>query len=154
PDLKSAIAQNLLKDLAHQAKPEIALNAVTLLLPITNPAKIHCVGLNYQMHVNETGRSDSKYPVMFTRFTDSHVAHGQPIIRPFVSSSYDYEGELGVIIGKHGRHVSEKDALSYIAGYTCYNDGTIRDWQSHTHQFTPGKNFPSTGSYGPWMVTA
>src|SRR5262245_17534848 len=107
PDLKSAIAQNLLKELDAQAKPDLALSSVTLLPVITNPAKVLCVGLNYQMHVNETGRSDSKYPVMFTRFTDSHVADGQPLIRPKSSIAFDYEGELGVIIGKHGRHVSE-----------------------------------------------
>lgn len=154
PDLKAAIAQDLLGELAKTAKAEIAFSSVKLLPTIPNPAKIICVGLNYQAHVNETGRKDSKYPVMFTRFTDSHVAAGEPMVRPKVSGHFDYEGELAVIIGKGGRYIEEADALKHIAGYTCYNDGSIRDWQGHTHQYSPGKNFPSSGSYGPWMVTA
>src|SRR5262249_7223674 len=94
------------------------------------------------------------YPVIFTRYADSHVAHGEAIVKPASSDFLDYEGELAVIIGKPGRHIKQSEALSYIAGYTCYNDGSVRDWQRHTHHFTPGKNCPKSGSYGPWMMTA
>ena len=154
PDLKSAIAQNLLTKLHAAAKPEIPLADVTLDLVIPNPEKIICVQLNYDMSGKGGTTRESEYPVIFTRFTDSHVAHGQPIILPRDSGFLDFEGELAAIIGKPGRHIPQAEALSHVAGYTCYNDGSIRDWQRHTHQFTPGKNFPNTGSYGPWMVTA
>jgi 2-keto-4-pentenoate hydratase/2-oxohepta-3-ene-1,7-dioic acid hydratase in catechol pathway len=154
PTLKAAIAQNLLATLNNSVKPEIPLASVKLLPVIPNADKVLCVGLNYKAHVEEAGRSDSKYPVMFTRFNDSHVGANEPMLRPKVSTHFDYEGELAVIIGKPGRYIAKADALKHVAGYSCYNDGSIRDWQGHTHQFIPGKNFPSSGSYGPWMVTA
>lgn len=133
--------------------PRHALSAVVLKPTIPNPDKVICVGLNYETHRKETGRDKSEYPVLFTRFANSQVGDGEPMILPTVSDKFDFEGELAVIIGRGGRHIAERDGLSHVAGYACYNDGTLRDWQRHTHQFIPGKNFPGTGAFGPWMVT-
>jgi 2-keto-4-pentenoate hydratase/2-oxohepta-3-ene-1,7-dioic acid hydratase in catechol pathway len=133
---------------------DFALDAVTLAPVIPNPDKIICVGLNYHAHIEETGREESVQPVLFARYAGSQIGHGQPLIKPLESDQFDYEGELAVIIGKEGRRISEENALDYIAGYACYNDGSVRDWQKHTHQFMPGKTFAGTGGFGPWMVTA
>jgi len=92
--------------------------------------------------------------VIFLRVADSQLAHGEDIVRPGVSERLDYEGEIAIVIGKGGRHISEADSWSHIAGYSCYNDGSVRDWQLHTSQWAPGKNFWKTGAFGPWMVTA
>jgi 2-keto-4-pentenoate hydratase/2-oxohepta-3-ene-1,7-dioic acid hydratase in catechol pathway len=121
---------------------------------IPNPDKILCVGINYVDHQAETGQAKPERPVIFTRFANSQVGHGQPMIRPRVSEKFDFEGELAVVIGRPGRHIIESEALSYVIGYACYNDGSVRDWQRHTTQFTPGKNFIGTGAFGPWLVTA
>jgi 2-keto-4-pentenoate hydratase/2-oxohepta-3-ene-1,7-dioic acid hydratase in catechol pathway len=134
--------------------PDFALDAIEFLPVIPNPNKIICVGLNYRDHIAETGRTVSEKPVLFARFSDSQVGHQQAIIRPRVSERLDFEGELAVIIGKAGRHISTQSALQHVAGYSCYNDGSIRDWQSHTSQFLPGKTFARTGGFGPWMVTS
>lgn len=135
-------------------QPDFQLSDVQLEPVIPNPDKILCVGLNYHDHIAETGREETPYPVLFSRFPGSQVGHDQPMIKPPESEQFDYEGELAVIIGKECRRVSEKDALSVVAGYSCYNDGSIRDWQRHTHQFLPGKTFAQTGGFGPWMVSA
>jgi 2-keto-4-pentenoate hydratase/2-oxohepta-3-ene-1,7-dioic acid hydratase in catechol pathway len=121
---------------------------------IPNPDKIICVGLNYHDHINETGREETSFPVLFARFPGSQIGHGAPLIKPLESDKFDYEGELAVIIGKECRRVPEDQALDMVAGYACYNDGSVRDWQKHTHQFMPGKTFANTGPFGPWMVTA
>jgi 2-keto-4-pentenoate hydratase/2-oxohepta-3-ene-1,7-dioic acid hydratase in catechol pathway len=110
--------------------------------------------LNYKSHVEETGRADSEKPAIFARFASTQVGHGQPMIAPKVSGAFDYEGELALVIGKPGRHIPRARALEHVAGYACYNDGSVRDWQRHTQQWTPGKNFPASGAFGPWMVTA
>ncbi len=157
PTLKQALAEGLLDAAAERAAgsaPAAALADVALLPVVPDPDKIVCVGLNYKSHVEETGRSDSDYPVLFTRWADTQVGHGAPMIRPANSTAFDYEGELAVVIGREARHVAAADALAHVAGYSCYNDGSIRDWQRHTHQFTPGKNFPGTGGFGPWLVSA
>jgi 2-keto-4-pentenoate hydratase/2-oxohepta-3-ene-1,7-dioic acid hydratase in catechol pathway len=120
---------------------------------IPTPAKILCVGLNYETHRNETGRAKVENPTIFTRFADSQTGHGTALTLPPESDKLDYEGELAVIIGKPGRRISAADAMQHVAGYACYNDGSIRDWQAHTIQFIPGKNWPGTGAFGPWMVT-
>jgi 2-keto-4-pentenoate hydratase/2-oxohepta-3-ene-1,7-dioic acid hydratase in catechol pathway len=120
---------------------------------IPDPARIICVGVNYLEHIHEMGRERPDYPTLFTRFPDSLVGHEEPIVRPRLSAQYDYEGELAIIIGKSARYVRAADALDYVAGYTCFLDGSVRDWQRHTSQFIPGKNFPATGSCGPWVVT-
>ena len=134
--------------------PGLKLVDVTFLPVIPNPGKIWCAGLNYGEHVRETGREVSEMPVFFLRFPDSQVGHGQAIPRPPESIKLDFEGEIAVVIGKGGRRISEADAWDHIAGYACYNDGSVRDWQMHTGQWGPGKNFWRTGGFGPWMVTA
>lgn len=158
PDIRAVIANRALADVKKfvktKKKPDVPMAKVKFLPPIGNPDKIICIGLNYKSHVAETGRSDAQYPTIFTRFANTQVGHGQPMISPRNSEKYDYEGEVAVIIGRKCRHVSKADALKYVAGYSCYNDGSIRDWQRHTTQFTPGKNFVGTGGFGPWIVTA
>jgi 2-keto-4-pentenoate hydratase/2-oxohepta-3-ene-1,7-dioic acid hydratase in catechol pathway len=125
-----------------------------LLLPvIPNPGKILCVGLNYATHVAETGRDQKDYPAIFTRWADTLVADGQPLVKPRATGRFDYEGELAVIIGKGGRNIGRADAQAHIAGYSIFNDASARDWQRHNIQFTPGKSFPGTGAFGPVMVT-
>jgi 2-keto-4-pentenoate hydratase/2-oxohepta-3-ene-1,7-dioic acid hydratase in catechol pathway len=133
--------------------PRYKLADVTYLPVIPNPDKIICIGLNYLTHILEGGRDVPKQPTIFTRWPNSQVGHGQPIIRPKVSETLDFEAELAVVIGKQAHHVSADDAMGYVAGYSCYNDGSVREWQRHTSQFTPGKNFPKTGGFGPYMIT-
>jgi len=153
-DLKSAVAAGF-DGVAKAAAAAAAtpVDAVEWLPVIPNPDKILCVGLNYEMHRKETGRSEVENPTIFARYANSQTGHLAPIIRPKVSTELDFEGELAVIIGKPGRYIPYAEAMSHVAGYACYNDGSIRDFQRHTHQFTPGKNFPDTGAFGPWMMT-
>lgn len=155
PDLKALIAAGAM-EAAQAAVPgasRYALSEVTWLPVITNSDKILCIGLNYATHVAETGRAEVANPTIFTRFNNSQTGHLAAMPRPRVSIDFDYEGELAVIIGKPGRYIARGDAMAHVAGYACYNDGSVRDFQRHTHQFTPGKNFPETGAFGPWMVT-
>jgi len=153
-DLKAAITAGLAGVAEAAAKaPSFELSQLEWLPVIPNPDKILCVGLNYEMHRKETGRAEVDNPTIFGRFANSQTGHLKPILRPKVSTELDYEGELAVIIGKPGRYISREDALGHIAGFACYNDGSVRDYQRHTHQFTPGKNFPETGAFGPWMMT-
>lgn len=157
PTLRALLASEKLSEvekLTATNEFDEKLDDVKFLPVITDPQKILCVGVNYVEHRNETGRSASKYPTLFTRFANSVVGHKENLVRPRASREFDYEGELAVIIGKRGRHIKESDALKHIAGYSCFNDGTIRDWQNHTSQFTPGKNFQATGSFGSVLVTA
>lgn len=157
PDLKSLIAANALDQAAAAAKegsPEFVFSELKLLPVIPNPPQIFCIGLNYHEHVKETGREVTEKPVIFLRLTNSQVAHGEPMLLPPESTSFDYEGEIAVVIGKGGRRIKEADAWDHIIGYSCYNDGSIRDWQRHSTQWIPGKNFFRTGAFGPWMVTA
>lgn len=150
-DLKSALESGELNHLpGGDAFP---LSAVAFLPVIPNPSKIFCVGHNYESHRKETGRAEVEHPSIFTRFADTLTGHENDVLKPMVSDDVDYEAELAVIIGKPGRAISEADAMDHIAGYACFNDVSIRDWQWHTRQFTPGKNFPTTGPFGPWMVT-
>ena len=154
PTLKDFLAsEQFTAGMFQPTGPVYPLSAITYLPVIPNPGKIICVGLNYKDHIKETGRSDSAYPSLFLRTASSQIAHNAPMIKPKVSDRFDYEGELALIIGKPGRHISAGNALDHVAGYACYNDGSVRDWQRHTHQVTPGKNFDGTGSFGPWMVT-
>ncbi|MFG1379068.1 fumarylacetoacetate hydrolase family protein [Xanthobacter autotrophicus] len=156
PDLRTALAADVLsalpEDLASEA-PDHQLEELIFLPVIPDPKKIFCIGTNYHDHRIETGREVPAYPVVFTRFANSQVGHGQPLARPIVSEQFDFEGEIAVVIGRGGRRIAEEDAYAYIAGYAPYCDGTVRDWQRHTHQWIPGKNFPKTGGFGPWMVT-
>ncbi|MFC3941272.1 FAA hydrolase family protein [Pseudomonas gingeri NCPPB 3146 = LMG 5327] len=156
-DLKAAITHGLLAGLTPEriaALPRLALAEVTFMPVIPNPGKVLCIGINYATHVRETGREMPTYPMIFTRFADSQTAHLQAILRPRISHKLDFEGELAIVIGKKARHVKAENALDHVAGYACYNDGSVRDWQKHTIQFVPGKNFPQTGGFGPWLVTA
>lgn len=152
PDLKSALSLDLSEFSAE--RPDFGLEEIEFRPVIPNPDKILCIGINYIDHRRETGREKSEWPVVFTRFANTQVGHGQALIRPRVSEQLDFEGELAVIIGRRGRHIPKSEALSFVAGYACYNDGSVRDWQRHGSQFTPGKNFVGTGGFGPWMVTA
>ncbi|CAL78813.1 putative bifunctional enzyme with isomerase/decarboxylase activity [Includes:5-carboxymethyl-2-hydroxymuconate delta-isomerase/ 5-oxopent-3-ene-1,2,5-tricarboxylate decarboxylase] [Bradyrhizobium sp. ORS 278] len=156
PDLKSAIAAGALKDVAVAASgaKRHPLSAITFLPVIPNPDKILCIGLNYETHRKETGRSEVENPTVFGRFANSQTGHLSNIIRPRVSTDLDFEGELAIVIGKPGRYIPRAEAFQHIAGYACYNEGSVRDFQRHTHQFTPGKNFPDTGAFGPWLVTS
>jgi 2-keto-4-pentenoate hydratase/2-oxohepta-3-ene-1,7-dioic acid hydratase in catechol pathway len=133
---------------------EFARAAVRLLPVVPNPGKILCVGLNYATHVAETGREQKEHPAIFTRWADSLIADGDAMVRPLESERFDYEGELAVIIGKGGRRIAPEDAWNHVAGYAPFNDGSIRDWQRHNIQFTPGKTWPGTGAFGPHMVPA
>jgi 2-keto-4-pentenoate hydratase/2-oxohepta-3-ene-1,7-dioic acid hydratase in catechol pathway len=157
PDLKALIANQLLGAAAEAIavhQPDLKLAALHLLPVIPNPGKIVCVGLNYGEHVRETGREVTESPALFLRMPASQVGHGQDIVRPPESFRLDYEGEIAIVIGEGGRRISESGAWRHIAGYSCYNDGSVRDWQVATSQWTPGKNFWCTGGFGPWMVTA
>ncbi|MCL2428550.1 MAG: fumarylacetoacetate hydrolase family protein [Alphaproteobacteria bacterium] len=153
PSLRAALT-DLAALRSEAGKPaDVELGAVSLLPPIPDPEKILCVGLNYMTHIAEGGREPPEKPIIFVRFPNSQVGHGQPLIAPKASPTFDYEGELAVIIGKTCRHVKKTDWQSVIAGYSCYNDGSIREWQRHSGQFTPGKNFYHSGSFGPYLVT-
>ena len=157
PDLKTLIAKGLFAEVAETLKthkPTLKFSDLDLLPVIPNPGKIICVGLNYGEHVRETGREPTESPALFVRLASSQVAHGKDIIRPTESHRLDYEGEIAIVIGKGGRKITEADAWNHIAGYACYNDGSVRDWQNHTTQWTAGKNFFQTGAFGPWMVTS
>jgi 2-keto-4-pentenoate hydratase/2-oxohepta-3-ene-1,7-dioic acid hydratase in catechol pathway len=136
------------------AAPDYKESEITWLPVIPNPGKIVCVGLNYEEHRMETGREKTENPALFLRVAESQVGHRQPLLRPRESTHLDFEAEIALIIGTPGRRISQENAFKHIAGYSCYNDGSVRDWQRHTVQWTAGKNFVATGAFGPWMVTA
>jgi len=133
--------------------PDLAHDAVSLLPPVIDPPKLLCVGLNYKTHIAETGRDAPAHPILFPRYPSSLVGAGEDLVRPKASHDFDFEGELAFVVGRGGRHISEADAPDHVAGYACFNDGSIRDWQRHTTQFMPGKSFWRSGSFGPWLVT-
>jgi 2-keto-4-pentenoate hydratase/2-oxohepta-3-ene-1,7-dioic acid hydratase in catechol pathway len=147
-----------LADLAKRApaSARVALKGLTYTLPVAKPGKIVCLGLNYLEHVKEGFSKDNipKFPTIFMRSTTSLVAHEQPMLRPPMTDSLDYEAELVVIIGKRAKHLTVANALSCIAGYSCFNDGSVREFQRRTSQWDMGKNFDRTGGFGPWMITA
>lgn len=131
----------------------VAVSEITPALPVTRPGAIICLGLNYVEHIREGGYDIPDYPALFMRGPKSVMPAGAPMIRPDCSDELDYEAELMLIIGKGGRHISEETALDHIFGYTVFNDGSVRDYQRKTHQWTPGKNFDNTGAIGPVVVT-
>jgi 2-keto-4-pentenoate hydratase/2-oxohepta-3-ene-1,7-dioic acid hydratase in catechol pathway len=154
PDLRVALRAGVMEAMhkvARDAKPDYKLADVKFLPVIPNPNKILCAGINYRSHAAETGRELPKQPSMFVRFTDTLIGHGGEMIRPNVSDNFDFEGELTVVIGKAGRHIKSENALDHVAGYTCFVDGSVRDYQKFS--VTSGKNFPGTGPLGPWLVT-
>lgn len=154
PNLRTALAAGALpamRTAAAEAKPDHKFSQVKFLPVIPEPHKILCAGVNYRAHAMETGRALPKQPSMFIRFADTLVGHDGAMIRPNVSDHFDFEGELAVIIGKGGRHIAAERALDHVAGYTCFVDGSVRDYQAFS--VTSGKNFPGTGPLGPWLVT-
>ena len=153
--LAEAIAAGALEEIrkvAKGARADQKLSEVRFLPVISNPSKILCAGINYRAHAAETGRELPAQPSMFIRFSDTLVSHEGEMIRPKISANFDFEGELAVIIGRGGRHIKPDRALAHVAGYTCFIDGSVRDYQKFS--VTSGKNFPGTGPLGPWMVTA
>lgn len=147
-----------LADLARKAPASAhrPLAGIKYALPVARPGKIICLGLNYMDHVKEGKYADNipKFPTIFFRVLTSLAAHKQPLIRPLVSETFDYEAELVAVIGKRAKHVKKEDAASVIAGWSCFNEGSIREYQRRTTQWDMGKNFDQTGGFGPWMVTA
>ena len=157
PDLAAVLRANALRELEQAVASggtSIPSSATKAQPVLPHPRKFICVGLNYKKHVVETNREDSAYPALFVRFADSLAANGDVVVRPSFSDHFDWEGELAVVIGRGGRAITQARAFDHVAGYACFNDISVRDWQRHTHQWTPGKNFPATGPLGPWLVTA
>src|SRR5580692_1965253 len=154
PNLRAALAagaMDAMRKAAQKAKPDHKLSDIRFLPVIPNPRKILCAGVNYRSHAAEVGRELPKQPSMFIRFTDTLVGHDGTMIRPKLSDNFDYEGELTLVIGKGGRHITAEHALDHVAGYTIFVDGSVRDYQKFS--VTSGKNFPGTGPLGPWLVT-
>ncbi|MCA0303145.1 MAG: fumarylacetoacetate hydrolase family protein [Proteobacteria bacterium] len=155
PSLRAVLEARALPELAaaaNGATPDFPLDAVALQPVIPDPGKILCVGINYASHAGEVGRALPSHPSVFSRFTSTLVAPGGAMVRPRASGDFDYEGELALVIGARCRAVPRERALSVVAGYTCFIDGSVRDYQKHS--VTAGKNFPGTGPLGPWLVTA
>jgi 2-keto-4-pentenoate hydratase/2-oxohepta-3-ene-1,7-dioic acid hydratase in catechol pathway len=155
PNLRAALAagkMEAMRKAAQEATPDRGLADVKFLPAIPHPGKILCAGINYRSHAAETGRELPMQPSIFVRFTDTLVGHDGEMIRPTVSDNFDFEGELALVIGKGGRHIKTENALDHVAGYTCFVDGSVRDYQKFS--VTSGKNFPGTGPLGPWIVTA
>lgn len=154
PDLRAAIAAKGLAALVDGVKGKAAdhaLDDIAFLPVIPDPDKILCIGVNYASHASEVGRQPPAQPSVFSRLRNTLVAHTGDIVRPSASTNFDFEGELAIVIGERCRHVSRGRALSVVAGYTCFLDASVRDFQKHS--VTAGKNFPATGPLGPWMVT-
>lgn len=158
PTLRAALKAGALAELVKVAtaarKADLPLKKIKYLPVIPDAKKIICVGLNYKDHRAETGNKETPHPTLFLRMAASQVGHGQALIKPRESDKLDWEGELAVIIGRKGCRIPREKAMRHVAGYSCYHDGSVRDFQRHTTQFTPGKNFAGTGGFGPWMVSA
>lgn len=155
-DLREALTRWGIEGISERAKAatgSIPLGSIEWLPPITNPSKILCVGLNYYEHAKEAKMEVPRHPSIFVRFPEAQVGHLAPVVRPTASEKFDYEAELAVVIGKPGRYIREEDAGQYVAGYSCFAENSIRDWQTHSRQATPGKNFEASGAFGPWLVT-
>ena len=154
-DLDAQIAVGTLAQAGAKAAAGEAVDetALTFLPPVARPSKIICLGLNYRDHAEESGLGIPEFPVLFARFPSSLIGHGAPIILPRVSEQLDWEAELVVVLSKGGKNIAQADALSHVAGYSVFNDASIRDYQMKTPQWTAGKNFDDTGAFGPWLVT-
>ncbi len=153
--LREALAAGALDEMRKivaQTNPDRKVSDIKFLPAIPHPEKILCAGINYRAHAAETGRELPTKPSMFSRFADTLLGHDGEMIKPSVSGEFDFEGELAVVIGRPGRHIKAEHALAYVAGYTCFVDGSVRDYQKFS--VTAGKNFPGTGPLGPWIVTA
>ena len=157
PDLRSVLADDEGLSRLREALPDaprVDVSTVAWLPVIPNPSKIFCIGHNYEAHRVETGRPKTTFPAVFTRSAARQVGHDQEGWIPAELPDVAFEGELAVVIGRGGRRIARDQALAHVAGYACYDDLSVRDWQRHTSQFTPGKNFARTGAFGPWLVTA
>lgn len=155
--LKDPIALARLRAVASTGKIDATLSDVHLLPVIPEPHAIWALALNFKTHLEETGlTTNPNFPHVFLRVAAAHVGHLQPLLCPpaEIDRAFDYEGELAVIIGRGGRHIPAEKALEHVAGYACYNEGSVRAYQSHNRQFGVGKNFEASGSFGPWMMTA
>jgi 2-keto-4-pentenoate hydratase/2-oxohepta-3-ene-1,7-dioic acid hydratase in catechol pathway len=154
PSLRSALALGLQNILPPKLPtPGLPLDDVCLLPPVTDPGKIICVGMNYRDHRDEMRSESVEHPVLFTRFADTQIGSGAMVPIPTPTAQLDYEGELAVVIGRHLHRAVPSEVGDAIVGYACYNDFSVRDWQFHTSQWLPGKNFPGTGAFGPWLTT-
>ena len=154
--LQAVLATNAIDEaraVAAHAAPDHRFDQIDFDLPILNPEKIYCVGQNYREHIIEMGFDIPSSPSIFSRYVRTFVPHNGQMTMPSHSSHFDYEGEMTLVIGQPARHVSEEDALQYIAGYTICNDGSVRDWQKAGPQVAPGKNWEHSGMLGPWIVT-
>tara|TARA_B100001013_G_scaffold344177_1_gene273800 strand:- start:112 stop:960 length:849 start_codon:yes stop_codon:yes gene_type:complete len=140
-------------DVANGRPADFPIEEIEFLPLIPNARKIICVAVNYLAHAREAGRTIGEHPVLFHRHTQTQVGHQQPLLVPKASHQLDFEGEIAVILGKGGAHIKPEDAMDHVAGYSCYNEGSVRDWQFHVHQYSMGKNFNATGGFGPWLVT-
>ncbi len=140
----------------HASEEKVPVKDLKFLPPLQRPPKIICVGLNFADHTSESKYAQPDYPTLFFRVNTSLIAHEQPMVRPAVADSegLDFEGEIAVVLGKGGRHISKENALSHVAGYSVFNDGSVREYQFKTPQWTVGKNFDGTGAFGPDLVTA
>ena len=153
PTLRDAIAAGALDGVSGAGEGIVAFEEADFLPPIPNPGKVICVGKNYAAHAAESGHKPATFPTLFARFTETLVGHGHPLVKPVLSSRFDFEGELALVIGKGGRHIPEPEAVGHIAGYSCFHDGSVRDFQ-FDHSLLAGKNFASTGGFGPILTTA
>ncbi|TAL02477.1 MAG: FAA hydrolase family protein, partial [Rhodospirillaceae bacterium] len=158
--LKDLIAAGRISEAARfrSEQPDYPLGEIEFLPVIPDPAHVWCLAINYNEHIEEIRthgiqRETPKKPALFMRYPDTMVGHKQPLLKPKVSDDFDYEGELAVIIGKGGRHIDEARALDHVAGYSIFQDASVRDWQFHTRQIAPGKNFRASAALGPWLVT-
>ncbi len=151
--LRAGALDAITKAAAGITSADFALKDVVQLPPVTDPLKIICIGLNYKTHIAETGRDAPTDPMLFARYADSVVGNGQAMVRPKVSEKFDFEGELAIVIGKTCRHVSEAKALDVVLGFSCLNEGSIRDYQRLTSQFMAGKTFWRSGAFGPSITT-
>ena len=142
------------RNAVERATTRLPRAGLKFLPPIANPAKAFAIGLNYTDHAAESNFAAPKFPVVFQRYRSSWVAHDEALVRPHVSTQFDYEAELVAVIGKPGRYIAKEQALEHVAGYSLFNDGSIRDYQLRTNQWTLGKNFDNSGSFGPEFVTA
>ena len=157
PSLHAAVAAGLFGRLTSadlEGAPAHAEEDITYLPCLTEPGKIICIGVNYRTHQEESGKTGQTAPTVFTRFADTQMGHLTPAVRPASTEKFDYEGEMALVIGKEAWHVAPEDAFDHVAGYANYNDFSVRDWQKAASQWIPGKNFPATGGFGPYLVPA
>ncbi|GAA4707052.1 fumarylacetoacetate hydrolase family protein [Pseudonocardia yuanmonensis] len=154
PSLAEAIAAGALDSLTHYTEHPVALDDVRLAPVIPRPGKIICIGVNYRTHLDEIGKAAPQAPIVFARYADSQMGHGEDALKPADSAQFDYEGEVALVISKPAHRVSKAEAYDRVAGYAAYNDFSVRDWQRAASQWLPGKTWPGTGGFGPCLVTA